>query len=197
MQEPEDGNWAKLVAADVEKNVGMPFELMSAAIYAERHRMSREHYIIDVLRKERMRRQEEDRIASDRVLLDGIIDDSQAASMTIVDYVLSGKMFSGKFGTRGPGTTWELNSDFLAKLLTRYQERSTLQPAVPVKPQQKFYYQDTVAPTNDLDQEVTGTIQRSGYSERNGWYYNIQWNNGTFEEDVPEKHLFLVKRVCA
>lgn len=197
MQKPEDGDWAKLVAADVENNVGMPMELISAAIYAERHQMSREQYIIDVLRQERVRRQEEDRVTGDRMMLDGIIDDAQAAGMTVVDYIISGKMFSGKFGTHGPVTTWEVSPDFLAKLLTRYQERSMLQSASAAKPHQKFCYQDTVVPRDEFGQEVTGTIQRSGYSEHNGWYYNVQWDNGRFEEDVNEADLVLKRQASA
>lgn len=119
MRQAEDGTWGALVKADRERNVGMPMELISAEGYAERDGITREEYIIKVLRAERERRQAEDSISSDRVMLDMVIDAAHADGVTVVEYVLSGKLIP----KIGRSRTWDISPDFLAKLLDRYQER--------------------------------------------------------------------------
>jgi hypothetical protein len=121
MRTSEDGDWRELVAADRNLNIGMPLELLAAEGYACRDGITREDYIIKVLRAERARRQHEDAIAADIVLMDDVIDRARAAGVTIVDFLLS-----DDFLHLGRGQTWDLSPDFLAKLLTRYQKRVEL-----------------------------------------------------------------------
>lgn len=119
MKQAEDGTWEALVKADRERNVGMPMELLSAEGYAERDGITREMYIIRVLRAERERRQAEDAISSDKVLLDMVIDAAREDGVGVVEYVLSGKLIP----KIGRSRTWDISPDFLAKLLTRFEER--------------------------------------------------------------------------
>jgi hypothetical protein len=118
-RETGDGSWAALVQADRDRNAGMPIELLNAEVYANREGLTREEYVIKVLRAERDRRQAEDRIASDHVLLDEVIDSAHAEGIAIVEYVTSGAFLP----RLGPRRTWDINPDFLAQLLTRLQER--------------------------------------------------------------------------
>lgn len=111
-------SYRDLTSADCARNAGMAMELFSAALYAGHDGLSVPAYIIKILRAERERRQDADRIARDKVLLDEVIDAARAASLPIVDYLLSGQ-FPG-----GPVTsTWKLSPDFLARLITRMEER--------------------------------------------------------------------------
>lgn len=121
MIRPEDGDWAALFQADCDLNIGLPLELLSAEGYAERNGLTREAYIIRVLRAERERRQEEDGLARDRDMLDMVIDAARDEGVPIMEYVLSGKLLP----RIGRSRTWDLSPDFLAKLLTRYEERTT------------------------------------------------------------------------
>lgn len=104
---------------DKKRNHGLALELMSAYGYAERLSITLPEYIIMVLRDERLRVQEIDHIAQEAALMDTVIDGARAAGMTIVDYIISGQFLSEAW----PTTTWQLSPDFLARLLTRYQER--------------------------------------------------------------------------
>jgi hypothetical protein len=118
-------SYAELVAADQQLNMGMAIELLSGTIYARRENISLPAYIVKILRAERVRRQAEDSAASDQVLLDEVIDRASAAGVTIVEYLLSGAIFS-KPDEHRRTSTWELSPNFLAKLLTRMEERSVI-----------------------------------------------------------------------
>lgn len=119
MKQAEDGTWEALVKADCEHNAGLPMELLSAEGYAERDGITRETYIIRILRAERKRRQVEDAIGSDRVMLDMVIDAAREDGVGVVEYVLSDKLIP----KIGRSRTWDISPDFLAKLLTRFEER--------------------------------------------------------------------------
>jgi hypothetical protein len=122
MRHADDGQWGELLAADWALNAGLPLELMSAEGYAHRDGVSREEYIIKVLRAERDKRQRDDAITGDQVMLDKIIDGARRAGVTVVDYIINGEFTSGTQRC----STWNLSPDFLAKLLTRYEERIKL-----------------------------------------------------------------------
>lgn len=113
-----EGTWDALVAADEQRNAGMSVDLMAAAGYAERQNQNTVQYIIDVLRAERERRQEEDRAASDRAMADMVIDGAHAAGMSIVDYVISGTFIHGE-----PRSIWDISPEFLGQLVSRCEER--------------------------------------------------------------------------
>jgi hypothetical protein len=115
--DPETGTWDALVKADEMRNVGLPLELISASVYAEREGITREDYIIRVLRAERDRRQKEDAVTSSNALLDDVIDRAREAGVPVVEYLLS-----DAFPARAD-STWEISPDFLARLLTRLEER--------------------------------------------------------------------------
>lgn len=117
-EDPEDGSWAALVKADEARNAGIPIDLLSASGYAEREGISREDYIIRVLRAERDRRQQEDAIASDRILLDDVIDGARDAGLPVVEFILS-----DRFPARA-NRTWDISPDFLAKIIGRLEERA-------------------------------------------------------------------------
>lgn len=119
-QEAEDGDWAALVRADCARNAGLPLELLGASGYAGREGITREEYVIRVLRAERERRQAEDAIARDQGMLDMIIDAARKEGIPVVEYALSGRLVPAI----GRSRTWDLSPDFLAKLLTRYEERA-------------------------------------------------------------------------
>lgn len=120
-RQAEHGSWTELFQADCDRNAGMPIELISAEVYAQREGMTREAHIIRVLRADRERRQAEAQLVSDRVLLDGVIDSARAAEMTVVEYITSDQ-FLPKCTSR-PRRTWDISPDFLAQLLTRVEER--------------------------------------------------------------------------
>ena len=107
-------SWPELAEADKAANGGLGLELLSAEGYAERDGVSTEAYIVAVLRAERIRRQDQDALVSDRALLDELLGEARAAGMSVIDYTAQ------RYGNgRGPEG---LSADFLRKLVRRLEE---------------------------------------------------------------------------
>src|SRR6185437_16024443 len=109
--------WPELVAADNERNAGMPMEMLSVEGYAGIDGISPEAYIIKVLRAERERRQDIDRMAADKDLLDLEILGAAAVGMPVVDWIIQ-HVGDGKWRTE------DLSPVFLASLVRRLEERT-------------------------------------------------------------------------
>lgn len=119
--------WPDLVGADEDRNAGMPMELFHVEVYAEQAGVSPEEYIIQVLRAERERRQEQDRIVSDRRRLDVSIDEARAAGMGVLEHTacfLSDMKPEHRLLTKpGAFRPEDISKHFMMELIHRFEER--------------------------------------------------------------------------
>lgn len=123
-----------LFQADLERNVGMPMELICVEAYARQAGVTPEEYIIQVLRAERERRQAQESILSDRRMLDEQLDGARAAGMGVLEHVacfLSDMKPERRLLTV-PGTfrAEDISKHFMIQLIHRLEERlnETLPP---------------------------------------------------------------------
>ena len=116
--------WPALVEADRDRNVGMPMELFSVESYARMDNVTPEQYIIDVLRRERERRQTLDSIVQETHMLDETIDGAAAHGISIVEY-LTRYFNQAKSNKTGHVFRQEdISAPYLRKMLQRMEERA-------------------------------------------------------------------------
>ena len=118
--------WPELVQADADRNGGsMPMELFSAEGYARMDNVTPEQYIIDVLRRERERRQELDGIVREAAMVDEQIDAAAAEGISIIEYLTH---YFNEAGSSKKGHVFrpeDISAFYLRKILARMEERAS------------------------------------------------------------------------
>ena len=109
--------WPELSQQDKWMNGGgFEMDLLSAWQYAERDGISFERYIMETLRAERIRRQEQDALVQNQVMNDDLIDRARAAGMGVLEFAAT------EYGDHD-GDTRKLSRDFVEKIVRRLEER--------------------------------------------------------------------------
>ena len=118
-----ENRWSdSLTAADRRLNGGLSLELLSAETYAEMDKVTPEDYVVRVLRQERIRRQEQDRIVGDQALMDEFIDGALAAGLPIHQYVAK-RLTDSEWSHEATFSPDDVSYDFLVKVGARMIER--------------------------------------------------------------------------
>lgn len=110
-------HWPELAAQDRYMNGGgTEIDLLAAFMYAQKDGISFERYIVDTLRAERIRRQEQDALVQNQVMLDDLIDRARAAGMGVLEFAAT------EYGDHD-GDVRKLSRDFVEKIVRRLEER--------------------------------------------------------------------------
>jgi len=111
-------HWPELAQQDRWANGGgFEMDLTSAWMYAQRDGTTFERYIIEVLRAERIRRQEQDGLVQDRAMIDDMIGKARERGIPVLEYVAT------EYGDHD-GDTRKLARDFTEKIVRRLEERA-------------------------------------------------------------------------